>query len=307
MLNLLSNFYGADDFSFLSDSDSKSLVKRLNEWLDPQGNTVDRNYTATKPTSSNTTSATGSTSISDKFKQLFDYHVRRSTVQYQNKYISDHSFKVLSDDAFHYIEHWIEDDGQEYYIDIAAILTAKGEWVYCSYRDKKFEHSDNGSTGLKGLIKALRAVIIVPPEYSPEYKTLLEFVSLSTIDDFKLYESLLNEWVDAQGNVYGTQVTKPVISTTQVTPNKDQALVYIWDIYIEPSDKGTWCSAEKIHGTWEGYVYKTKNEAYCNGLEHLHELEDVGVLEGHLTTYTIDVVAIPKSEVSEYTLEFSGL
>ena len=44
-----------------------------------------------------------------------------------------------------------------------------------------------------------------------------------------------------------------------------------------------------------------------DGINHLRELKDELYLEGEPEDYTIDVVAIPKSEVSDYTLDFSGL
>lgn len=96
-------------------------------------------------------------------------------------------------------------------------------------------------------------------------------------------------------------------STAQSTKNQTTDVVYIWDMYIDPLDKGNWCSAEKYQGVWDGYVYKTKESAYNGGLSHLHELDDTGELIGLLEDYTIDVVAIPRIEVSDYTLDFSGI
>lgn len=105
-------------------------------------------------------------------------------------------------------------------------------------------------------------------------------------------ENNLEEWVDAKGNKLG---------------NQSAEVVYIWDMYIDPRDKGTWCSAEEYNGEYDGSVFKTKEAAFREGKIHLMELEDEGELRGLPEDYDIDVVAIPKSRVSDYTLEFSGI
>ena len=102
----------------------------------------------------------------------------------------------------------------------------------------------------------------------------------------------LKEWVDANGNKATRQSTE---------------VVYIWDMYIFPEDKGIWCSAEEYNGEYDGCVFKTKEAAYNEGRLHLYELEDEGELRGDPDDYDIDVVEIPKNKVSDYTLEFSGL
>jgi hypothetical protein len=100
------------------------------------------------------------------------------------------------------------------------------------------------------------------------------------------------EWVDAKGN----KATGP-----------SAEVVYIWDMYIDPRDKGTWCSAEEYNGEYDGSVFKTKEAAFREGKIHLMELEDEGELRGLPEDYDIDVIAIPKNKVSDYTLEFSGV
>jgi hypothetical protein len=102
----------------------------------------------------------------------------------------------------------------------------------------------------------------------------------------------LKEWVDANGNK---------------AAGKSAEVVYIWDMYMDPKDKGTWCSAEEYNGEYDGSVFKTKEAAFNEGKIHLYELEDEGELRGDPEDYDIDVVAIPKNKVSNYTLEFSGL
>ena len=113
----------------------------------------------------------------------------------------------------------------------------------------------------------------------------------------------LCEWVDAKGN----KAPANTQASQQTTNSQSAEVVYIWDMYIDPRDKGTWCSAEKYHGEYDGCVYETRVDAQRGGWNHLCELEDEGELRGITTDYTVDVVAIPKSEVSDYTLAFSGL
>jgi hypothetical protein len=100
------------------------------------------------------------------------------------------------------------------------------------------------------------------------------------------------EWVDAKRNKATGQSAE---------------VVYIWDMYMDPMDKGTWCSAEEYNGEYDGSVFKTKEAAFREGKIHLYELEDEGELRGLPEDYDIDVIAIPKNRVSDYTLEFSGI
>ena len=58
---------------------------------------------------------------------------------------------------------------------------------------------------------------------------------------------------------------------------------------------------------YDGFVFKTKEDAFHYGREHLYELDDEGDLRGDPDDYDIDVIAIPKAKVSRYTLRFSGL
>ena len=121
--------------------------------------------------------------------------------------------------------------------------------------------------------------------------------------DFRALRESLNEWVDSKGNKISSN--SPL---NKSAANSDTTeVVYIWDMYMEPIDKGTWRSADKYKGEYDGYVYKTKLEAIDAGQSHLFELEDEGALRGDPIDYTVEAVAIPKSEVSDYTLEFSGL
>lgn len=112
------------------------------------------------------------------------------------------------------------------------------------------------------------------------------------------------EWIDSKGN----KISSFNNSSSKSTNSKQSTdVVYIWDIYDHPINKGTWRSAEKYQGEYDGFVYENKNEAYRAGINHLYELEDEGLLIGYSADYTVEVVAIPKTEVSDYTLAFSGI
>ena len=111
---------------------------------------------------------------------------------------------------------------------------------------------------------------------------------------------MLREWLYADG-------TKITTSKTTGQPVQSAGLVYIWDMYIDPKDKGTWTSAEKYKIEWVGTVFETEQEAIDAGHNHLIELEDERELKGKSEDYTVETIAIPISEVSDETLLFSGL
>lgn len=89
--------------------------------------------------------------------------------------------------------------------------------------------------------------------------------------------------------------------------------VYAWDMYIDPTDKGTFCSAEQTNGIWDGIVFEDEDDAFDAGLYHLRELDTEGELsddpdeEVEPDDYTIDVFAIPLAAVPKAVLERSGL
>lgn len=83
--------------------------------------------------------------------------------------------------------------------------------------------------------------------------------------------------------------------------------VWIYDMYLDPADKGTWTSAELDNGKWDGYVYETEDAALDGAWNHLCELEDEDELEGDPDEYTIEAFAVPVSDVDEDTLSFSNL
>ena len=110
---------------------------------------------------------------------------------------------------------------------------------------------------------------------------------------------MLREWLYADGTKI-TTVNQPVKSIN----NK---VVYIWDMYVDTKDKGTWTSAEKYKVEWVGTVFETEQEAIDAGYNHLVELEDEGELICKPDDYTVEAMAVPISEVSDETLLFSGL
>ena len=120
-----------------------------------------------------------------------------------------------------------------------------------------------------------------------------------------IYEELseLNEWVDAQGKA----VTTGQAATTTKAQSTNQQVVYAWDMYIDPADKGTWLSAYADNrGIWDGFVFKTDLEAVEYGDQHLQDLEAKGRLKGDIDDYSIDTIEIPISKVSIDSLRFSG-
>jgi hypothetical protein len=77
--------------------------------------------------------------------------------------------------------------------------------------------------------------------------------------------------------------------------------VWYWDIYFDPSEKGTWTSIDN------DIVFETEDAAFDGAYEHLRELEDEGELEYDSDDYYVDAVKIPLSKVSADVLEWSGL
>ena len=103
------------------------------------------------------------------------------------------------------------------------------------------------------------------------------------------------------------ELAQAQVAEKKASYNKLPDTVYIWDMYIDPRDKGTWCSAEKYNDEYDGFVFKTKEDAFHYGREHLYELDDEGELRGDPDDYDINTIAIPLSKVNNYTLSLSGL
>ena len=161
---------------------------------------------------------------------------------------------------------------------------------------------------IKEVIKA-SGLEQIDPELRERFKKFIYSWKRLLIEINKIPEDSREELVKNLKNV-----AKPDFALAEennlkewVYKNNDSEIVYIWDMYIDPADKGTWCSAEEYNGEYDGSVFKTKEAAYNEGKIHLYELEDEGQLRGDPEDYDIDVIEIPKNKVSEYTLEFSGL
>lgn len=83
--------------------------------------------------------------------------------------------------------------------------------------------------------------------------------------------------------------------------------LWAWDMYLDDSEKGTWCSAEKDDYTWEGVVFETEDDAFNAGLTLLRELRDESELRGDPDEYTIDTFPIPITDLTVEILEDSDL
>lgn len=77
--------------------------------------------------------------------------------------------------------------------------------------------------------------------------------------------------------------------------------VWYWDIYKDPSEKGTWISLDF------DTVYETRDAAITGAYKHLSELDYEDELEYDSDDYYVDAVTIPVSKVSSDALEWSGL
>ena len=248
--------------------------RKLCEWVDAKGNKIALNSSATP--SIQTANAAGG--YKERFTKLLDYHMKHlpPTATYPE-------IKLLQDDEFIYEEHHATGDvDNDYDLTVAvAVNKYNDDWDISVYKNGTLVKVDFGN-GWKELLLSLRTSLSIPAVATPEYIKLCE-------------------WLDSKGN-------KVQINNRAINSNSEE-MVYIWDIYINPKDKGVWRSADRRngYGEYDGYVYETAKVAKQGGINHLRELKDELYLEGEPEDYTIDVVAIPKSEVSDYTLDFSGL
>jgi hypothetical protein len=89
--------------------------------------------------------------------------------------------------------------------------------------------------------------------------------------------------------------------------SKGTKSVWIWDMYIDDADKGSWTSID------QGVVFETEDKAIEEGSYHLGELDDEGELldddENPVDAdeYTVDAIEIPLARVPEDILRDSGL
>ena len=137
-------------------------------------------------------------------------------------------------------------------------------------------------------------------------KNYFEIELINSYNYSQIFKGKRSDWGSVLSGLKILGVIKDKSLCEWVT-GKSKEVVYIWDIYQDPKDKGVWRSADKYNGEYDGYVYETAEGAKRGGINHLNELEDELYLEGRPSDYTVDITAIPKAEVSDYTLEFSGL
>lgn len=83
--------------------------------------------------------------------------------------------------------------------------------------------------------------------------------------------------------------------------------LYIWDMYKDENEKGTWCSAEKYGIDWDGTVFETEEDAFNAAATLLNELADENELDGDPDDYTIDIIPVPFKELTAEILEYSDL
>ncbi len=89
--------------------------------------------------------------------------------------------------------------------------------------------------------------------------------------------------------------------------SKGTKSVWIWDMYVDAADKGSWTSID------QGVVFETEDKAIEEGSYHLGELDDEGELldedENPVDPdeYTVDAIEIPLARVPEDILRYSRL
>lgn len=250
--------------------DSRILL----EWVDANGNkTNTKNSTSTF----NIPTPIPETGYKEKFKKLLNYHK-----QHVGSNVTFTEIIKLNNYGFEYKEQLLTTSGVSKHV-IEVDINDDGEWYIYVWHDG-FNVAANFGKGFEDLLKGLRKHLTIPVESSTEYQKLLE-------------------WVDANGNKAPTVKQ----ASQQAIGSQSTEIVYIWDMYIDPRDKGTWCSAEEYNGEYDGSVFKTKEAAYNEAKIHLYELEDEGQLRGDPEDYDIDVIAIPKNKVSQRSLKISCL
>ena len=135
---------------------------------------------------------------------------------------------------------------------------------------------------------------------------------LKTVKSNKLTESRSVADIEAEIEKLKQELAKAKVAEKRAK-GKLPVIVFAWDMYIDPADKGTWTSAELYKGEYDGMVFETKEKAIDAAVYHLSELEDEGKLldedENPVDPddYTIDTFVIGIEKVSDETLEASGL
>lgn len=202
-------------------------MRRLYEW---------KVMTNSQNASNTNISSSGQAAVNtykNRFTKLIDYakaHKSSTAVRTEAKKITSNSF--------HYMEHH-NANGSEWDIDISvAISRFNGTWALNYYIDGVLD-SDEDGTGYEDLIRALSFYMNTPNHGTPEYNDLL-VESMSTIEDFKTYESLwenLNDccwfgkYIDVEKN------KKFVFISKELTADTDEADELMQELIPEPYTK----------------------------------------------------------------------
>ena len=218
------------------------------------------------------------------------------------------------------LEEWIDANGNKSTFSnrLSKPSTIKSSTADFTENYKKlYKHIDTAWGGLNVMRCAMHVLEIYFGYGQTWYHLIIRYIEQENCFEVNLSERKNDKLLYAD-SIYGgydkvldrlkhLNVIKDKSLCEWVYKNTDSEVVYIWDMYIDPKDKGTWCSAEEYNGEYDGSVFKTKEAAFREGKIHLMELEDEGELRGLPEDYDIDVIEIPKNKVSDYTLEFSGV
>jgi hypothetical protein len=177
------------------------------------------------------------------------------------------------------------------------------------FRDKHMN-----DTNIAESFKTKRQAMVLHEEFKL-YETMWDSSNrkvLKTVKSNKLTESRSVAEIEAEIEKLKQELAKAKVAEKRAK-GKLPVIVFAWDMYIDPADKGTWTSAELYKGEYEGMVFETKEKAIDAAVYHLSELEDEGELldedENPVDPddYTIDTFVIGIEKVSDETLKASGL
>lgn len=150
----------------------------------------------------------------------------------------------------------------------------------------------------------------MPTNYAEEFKLYEDlFLKHRTRSKYKntLKESRSAAEIQAEIDKLTLELQQAKAAEKSATYKKFPTELYAWDMYIDESEKGTWCSAEKEGNTWDGVVFETEADATSAAWTLLGELDDERELDGDPDEYTIDIFMIPITEVTVELLEESDL
>jgi hypothetical protein len=135
-----------------------------------------------------------------------------------------------------------------------------------------------------------------------------ELVKKEPLTEWRSADAIKADIAKLQQELHDTEVAEK-----KATYSSMPTVVYAWDAYVSPTEKGTFCSAEKYNGVWEGTVFETEDDAVDAAWLHLQELDDEGELSDDPDEYleaddfTIDVFTIPLKDIPDEVLAWSDL